>query len=126
MSAILRLHNLTAIASDSRRNLGFSGGLLGLRLINRTDDRDDSPTYHLCNRDAVGVPGSIETIFSWPGARRGRSEPRQAAAEPPARLLAEVAARLRHVCSAMPDGVFAATVYDVAAFKWRWTAPFPR
>ncbi|GJG89769.1 hypothetical protein tb265_49500 [Gemmatimonadetes bacterium T265] len=48
-----------------------------------------------------------------------------APAEPPARLLAEVAARLRRVCGATSDAVFAATVYDVAAFKCRWAARSP-
>ena len=68
---IAGLHHVTAIASDPQRNLDFYVGLLGLRLVKRTVNFDDSGTYHFYFGDARGTPGTILTFFSWPGARRG-------------------------------------------------------
>ena len=69
---IVGLHHVTAIASDPQPNLDFYIGLLGLRLVKRTINFDDPSTYHFYFGDARGMPGTILTFFSWPGARRGR------------------------------------------------------
>src|SRR5438132_6235137 len=70
-SKIRGLHHVTAIASDSQRNLDFYVGLLGLRFVKRTVNFDDPASYHFYFGDARGTPGTILTFFSWPGARRG-------------------------------------------------------
>jgi glyoxalase family protein len=68
---IAGLHHVTAIASDSQRNLDFYIGLLGLRLVKRTINFDDPGSYHFYFGDGRGTPGTILTFFPWPGARRG-------------------------------------------------------
>jgi len=70
-SKIAGLHHVTAIASDPQRNLDFYVGLLGLRFVKRTVNFDDPGTYHLYFGDRRGTPGTILTVFPWPGARRG-------------------------------------------------------
>jgi glyoxalase family protein len=66
------IHHVTAIASDPQRNVDFYAGLLGLRLVKRTVNFDDSGSYHLYYGDALGRPGTLITFFPWPGAPRGR------------------------------------------------------
>jgi len=75
-----RLHHITAIASDPRRNLAFYTDVLGLRLVKRTVNFDDPRTYHFYYGDRVGTPGSILTFFPWPGLARGRAGTGQASA----------------------------------------------
>jgi glyoxalase family protein len=70
-SKIPGLHHVTAIASDSQRNLDFYVGVLGLRFVKRTVNFDDPGTYHFYFGDRRGTPGTILTFFPWPGARRG-------------------------------------------------------
>ena len=72
MTNVLRIHHVTAIASDPQRNVDFYAGLLGMRLVKRTVNFDDPQTYHFYYGDASGSPGSILTFFPMPGARRGR------------------------------------------------------
>jgi glyoxalase family protein len=65
---VLGIHHVTAIASDTQRNVDFYTGLLGLRLVKVTVNFDDPSSYHLYYGDEVGHPGTILTFFSWPGA----------------------------------------------------------
>lgn len=76
---VLGIHHVTAIASDPQRNLDFYVRVLGLRLVKRTVNFDDTGTYHFYFGDDVGHPGSILTFFPWPGASRGRQGSGQAA-----------------------------------------------
>jgi glyoxalase family protein len=73
MSQLLGIHHVTAIAGDPQRNLDFYAGTLGLRLVKRTVNFDDSQSYHLYYGDGVGRPGSLLTFFPWPGAAPGRA-----------------------------------------------------
>jgi glyoxalase family protein len=66
------LHHVTAIASNPQRNLDFYIRVLGLRLVKRTVNFDDTGSYHFYFADAGGTPGTILTFFAWPGASRGR------------------------------------------------------
>jgi len=66
------IHHVTAIASDPQQSVDFYAGVLGLRLVKRTVNFDDATTYHLYFGDREGTPGSIFTMFAWPGSRRGR------------------------------------------------------
>ena len=68
------IHHVTAIASDTQRNVDFYTDLLGLRLVKVTVNFDDPGAYHLYYGDEVGHPGTILTFFAWPGAPRGRAE----------------------------------------------------
>src|SRR3989475_13149427 len=66
------IHHVTAIGGDPQENVDFYVGVLGLRLVKRTVNQDDSGTYHLIYADAIRSPGTDLTFFPWPGAQRGR------------------------------------------------------
>jgi glyoxalase family protein len=72
MSAIGRIHHITAIASAPDRNLAFHEGALGLRMIKQTVNFDDPGVHHLYYGDETGSPGTILTFFPYPGMRAGR------------------------------------------------------
>ena len=74
------IHHVTMIAGDVQRNVDFYAGILGMRLVKRTVNFDDPNTYHLYYGDETGAPGTLLTIFPWPGARRGREGAGQFAA----------------------------------------------
>ena len=65
------IHHISATTADAVANLGFYGGLLGLRLGKKTVNRDDPSHYHLFYGDDAGSPGSLLTFFEYPTARRG-------------------------------------------------------
>jgi len=73
------LHHLTAVTADPRANVQFYTRVLGLRLVKRTVNFDDSSAYHLYYGDTSGTPGTLLTFFHWPGAARGRVGPGQVA-----------------------------------------------
>jgi glyoxalase family protein len=64
------IHHVTAIGGDPERNAAFYVGVLGLRLVKRTVNHDDTDTYHLYYGDAVGTPGTNVTFFPWTDAGR--------------------------------------------------------
>ncbi|HEV7276520.1 MAG TPA: ring-cleaving dioxygenase [Devosiaceae bacterium] len=66
------IHHLTAITADAPRNLEFYTQTLGLRLIKKTVNQDDTSAYHLFYGDAVASPGADLTFFDWPTARERR------------------------------------------------------
>src|SRR3954467_14885459 len=68
---IVGLHHITSIASDPQRNLEFYTQVLGLRFVKRTVNFDDPGTYHFYFGNDVGAPGTILTLFPWPGAGTG-------------------------------------------------------
>ena len=59
------LHHVTAIAGDPTRNAEFYVETLGLRLVKRTVNHDDTGTYHLYFGDGEGRPGTNITVFPW-------------------------------------------------------------
>ncbi len=67
------IHHLTAITAQAAKNLNFYTGTLGMRLIKKTVNQDDTTAYHLFYGDAVASPGSDLTFFDWPAQpeRRG-------------------------------------------------------
>lgn len=65
------IHHVTAIAGKAQAAIEFHARTLGLRLVKRTVNFDDPQTYHLYFGDAAGRPGSIVSLFPWPGAGRG-------------------------------------------------------
>ncbi|WP_435335697.1 ring-cleaving dioxygenase [Haloarchaeobius sp. TZWWS8] len=66
------LHHVTAVADDPQETVDFYTEVLGLRLVKRTVNFDDTSTYHLYFGDETGTPGTAMTFFPFENARRGR------------------------------------------------------
>jgi glyoxalase family protein len=67
------IHHITAITADAQRNVDFYAGVLGLRLVKKSVNQDDTSVYHLFYADERGDPGSDITFFEYPGVVRGRA-----------------------------------------------------
>ena len=65
MASVHGLHHITAIAGPAQENLDFYAGVLGMRLVKKSVNQDDTGTYHLFYADAVGHPGTDLTFFPW-------------------------------------------------------------
>jgi glyoxalase family protein len=67
------IHHLTAVSGKIRDNNKFYTGPLGMRLVKRSVNQDDTSAYHLFYADAKGTPGTDLTFFDWPlpAERRG-------------------------------------------------------
>ena len=68
------IHHLTAITADARGNRDFYTGTLGLRLVKKTVNQDDTSAYHLFYADGLASPGSDLTFFDWPVGRERRGQ----------------------------------------------------
>jgi glyoxalase family protein len=66
------IHHLTAITADAPGNLAFYTKVLGLRLVKKTVNQDDTSAYHLFYADGKATPGSDITFFDWPVGRERR------------------------------------------------------
>jgi glyoxalase family protein len=66
------IHHITAITADAQANVDFYAGILGLRLVKKSVNQDDTSVYHLFYADETGDPGSDITFFEYPGVPRGR------------------------------------------------------
>ncbi|TIU05434.1 MAG: ring-cleaving dioxygenase, partial [Mesorhizobium sp.] len=66
------IHHLTAITANAPGNLRFYTGTLGLRLVKKTVNQDDTSAYHLFYADAEATPGTDITFFDWPVGRERR------------------------------------------------------
>jgi glyoxalase family protein len=66
-------HHLTAVTAHAPLNRDFYTATLGLRLVKKTVNQDDTSAYHLFYGDGKGSPGTDITFFDWPltRARRG-------------------------------------------------------
>ena len=66
-------HHLTAITADAPRNHQFYTKALGLRMVKKTVNQDDTSAYHLFYADGLGSAGTDITFFDWPTGpeRRG-------------------------------------------------------
>ena len=60
------LHHVTAVTGNAPGNLDFFTRVLGLRLVKKTVNQDDTSAYHLFYADAQGNPGTDMTFFDWP------------------------------------------------------------
>ena len=65
-------HHLTAVTADAPGNHKFYTETLGLRLVKKTVNQDDTTAYHLFYADGVGSPGTDITFFDWPVGRERR------------------------------------------------------
>jgi glyoxalase family protein len=67
------IHHVTAITADAQQNVDFYVGVLGLRLVKKSVNQDDTSVYHLFYADENGDPGSDITFFEYPGVAQGRA-----------------------------------------------------
>jgi glyoxalase family protein len=65
-------HHLTAVTADAPGNHRFYTETLGLRLVKKTVNQDDTTAYHLFYADGIGSPGTDITFFDWPVGREKR------------------------------------------------------
>lgn len=65
-------HHLTAITANASENARFYTGTLGMRLVKKTVNQDDTSAYHLFYADGLASPGTDMTFFNWPAAREVR------------------------------------------------------
>ncbi len=70
---LLGFHHLTAVSGRIRENKRFYTETLGMRLVKRSVNQDDTSAYHLFYSDRVGTPGNDMTFFDWsvPPEQRG-------------------------------------------------------
>ncbi len=66
-------HHLTSVTADAPKNHHFYTEVMGLRLVKKTVNQDDTSAYHLFYADGKGTAGSDITFFDWPTGpeRRG-------------------------------------------------------
>lgn len=62
------LHHLSAITAQAPKNLDFYTRLMGMRLVKKTVNQDDTSSYHLFYGDELGRPGTELTFFDIPHA----------------------------------------------------------
>jgi glyoxalase family protein len=60
------LHHVTAVTGDVKANVDFYTRVLGLRLVKKTVNQDDTSAYHMFYADKLGTPGTDMTFFDWP------------------------------------------------------------
>ncbi|QQR39662.1 ring-cleaving dioxygenase [Devosia rhizoryzae] len=66
------IHHLTAVTADAPQNLKFYTQTLGMRLIKKTVNQDDTTAYHLFYGDGVASPGADLTFFDFDTLREKR------------------------------------------------------
>lgn len=66
------LHHVTAITADAPYNHRFYTQTLGMRLVKKTVNQDDTSAYHLFYADGEANPGTDLTFFDWPVPRERR------------------------------------------------------
>ena len=66
------IHHLTAITANAPANRKFYTGTLGMRLVKKTVNQDDTSAYHLFYADGQATPGTDLTFFDWPTGRERR------------------------------------------------------
>lgn len=64
---LLGLHHVSILTSKAERNFQFYTKILGLRLVKKTVNQDNTESYHLFYGDAKGSPGTEITFFDIPG-----------------------------------------------------------
>jgi glyoxalase family protein len=66
------IHHLTAVTATASANKRFYTETLGVRLVKKTVNQDDTSAYHLFYADGMASPGSDLTFFDWPVGRERR------------------------------------------------------
>jgi glyoxalase family protein len=57
------LHHVSAMTAQAARNVEFYTRLMGMRLVKKTVNQDDTTSYHLFYGDEIGRPGTELTFF---------------------------------------------------------------
>ncbi|MFY4775380.1 ring-cleaving dioxygenase [Metabacillus sp. RGM 3146] len=68
--AIKGLHHVSALTANAKKNYDFFTSILGMRLVKKTVNQDDTSVYHLFYGDKAASPGSELTFFEIPNAAR--------------------------------------------------------
>jgi glyoxalase family protein len=63
---LIGIHHLTAVSAKIQQNYHFYTQKLGMRLVKRSVNQDDTSAYHLFYADGKATPGSDLTFFDWP------------------------------------------------------------
>ena len=59
------LHHLTAVTTNAAENVAFYADALGMRLVKKTVNQDDTSAYHLFYGDELGRPGTEIPFLSY-------------------------------------------------------------
>ncbi|WP_108671010.1 ring-cleaving dioxygenase [Peribacillus acanthi] len=68
LKALKGQHHVSAITANAMKNYEFYTKILGLRLVKKTVNQDDTSVYHLFFADERGNPGTDLTFFEIPRA----------------------------------------------------------
>ncbi len=60
------IHHVTAVTGRVKQNKDFYTRGLGLRLVKKSVNQDDTSAYHMFYADKLGTPGTDMTFFDWP------------------------------------------------------------
>src|SRR3954466_7057771 len=74
---LLGLHHVSILTGKAEKNFQFFTKILGMRLVKKTVNQDNTESYHLFYSDAEGTPGTEITFFDIPGlghSYRGTSD----------------------------------------------------
>jgi glyoxalase family protein len=66
------IHHVTAITGNVSQNVAFYTQVLGMHLVKKTVNQDDTSAYHLFYADDIGQAGTDLTFFDWPQAGPSR------------------------------------------------------
>jgi len=67
------IHHLSAMTGNVTENYKFYTEVLGMRLIKKTVNQDDTTAYHLFYGDERGNPGTELTFFDFPGIGQAKT-----------------------------------------------------
>ncbi|MBM7570639.1 ring-cleaving dioxygenase [Aquibacillus albus] len=62
------IHHVSAITANAKNNYHFYTKVLGMRLVKKSVNQDDTSMYHLFYADEIGRPGTDLTFFEIPRA----------------------------------------------------------
>ncbi|WP_274363798.1 ring-cleaving dioxygenase [Paenibacillus thermotolerans] len=68
LKALKGQHHVSAITANAKNNYEFYTGVLGMRLVKKSVNQDDTSVYHLFYADERGNPGTDLTFFEIPNA----------------------------------------------------------
>ncbi|MBS4197677.1 ring-cleaving dioxygenase [Lederbergia citri] len=63
---LLGLHHVSILTGKAEKNYQFYTKILGMRLVKKTVNQDNTESYHLFYADAEGTPGTEITFFDIP------------------------------------------------------------
>ncbi|MGM0837875.1 MAG: ring-cleaving dioxygenase [Bacillota bacterium] len=67
---LLGLHHVSILTGKAEKNFQFFTDILGMRLVKKTVNQDNTSSYHLFYGDAKGNPGTEITFFDIPSLGR--------------------------------------------------------